>query len=46
MENLKLDLDHDKTQSLEEWVIEVTEPIVDAIGFISEYLEGLYQELK
>lgn len=40
-----LDLDFDKTQSLEEWITEVTEPIVDAIGFISESLEALYQEL-
>lgn len=46
MVNNILDLDLDKTQSLEEWVTEVTGPIMDAIGAISEYLEGLYQELK
>lgn len=41
----KLDLNFDKVQPLEDWITEVTGPIVDAIGFISESLEALYQEL-
>ena len=46
MENSLFDLDVDKVQPLEEWVTEVTSPIMDAIGAVSEALEMLYQELK
>jgi len=46
MENLRTTFDPDKSQSLEEWVTEIMMPIVEVIGMISEYLEGLYQELE
>jgi len=38
--------DSDKVQPLEDWVVEVTTPIVECIGYISDQLEALYQELK
>ena len=46
MENNLFEFDPDKVQPLEDWVTEVTGPIMDAIGAVSEALEMLYQELK
>jgi len=46
MEPNILNLEGNKKQSLEAWVIEVTMPIVEMIGVIVVQLEMLYQELE
>lgn len=46
MENLKTLLDEEKSQSLEDWVLDINMPTVEVIGIIVEQLEALYQELK
>ncbi len=46
MADHKILFDSDTVQPLEDWVVEITTPIVEAIGYVSEQLEALYQELR
>lgn len=46
MEDKPIDLQFDRERPLEAWVDEVIKPILSAIGYISSYLEDLYQEIS